>query len=343
MILITENISFPIDEGIKKYSFKLADYGFKNHKMQVYSHKSNNSIKGLQLPKNKLFLSFSFLRAINKKEENIIYIPNASSTFASFLRLKVVQIFSLKPTVLIGIQKRTHSNWQRFFIKHFLRPNLMFVFSNREKDYYESLGMKVEITSIGVNIKKYVPISGAQKLELRKKLKLSLDKKILLHVGHINKGRNISVLKGLVKKSYHVVVIGSTCFNDDENLKDELQNSGIKIVSEYIEKINEYYQAVDAYVFPVLNDSSVIEFPLSILEAMACNLPILSTPFGSIPYHFQESDYFKYFHDEKSLMEKSTEIFQNSDLTYCDNASKIQNEYSWERQFQKLINKIDII
>lgn len=342
MILITENISHPIDEGIKKYSFKLAKYFATHHNASIFTHVFNKDIVNQQyLPKNKLFLSFSFFRALRKEQGSIIYVPNASSTFASFLRLKVMQLFSSKSTVFIGIQKRQHAGWQKNLIKLFLRPNLMFVFSEREKEYYQSLGIKTELTSIGVNTGKYIPVDTNQKLKIKEKLNLPLEKKIVLHVGHINEGRNLTVLKGLVDKGFEAVVIGSTCFSDDDALKSKLKQDGIHIVSEYIENINEYYQAVDAYVFPVMGDTSVIEFPLSILEAMACNLPILSTPFGSIPTHFKESDYFKYFTDTDSLEKQTSDLFNKSDFSKNDNAAVILKNYTWEGQFYKIIEKVD--
>lgn len=344
MIFITEDISFPIDEGIKKYSFKLAKYLENKNQASIFTHVFNKDITNQhELPKNKLFLAIHFFAFLRKKEGDIIYAPNASSTFASFLRLKLLKIISSKSTVLIGIQKRKHSTWQKLLIKSFLRPNLMFVFSQREKEYFQSLGIRSKITSIGVNTDKYTPVVSSQKLTIRKKLNLPINKKIVLHVGHINDGRNLTVLKGLVSKGYYVIVIGSTCFIDDKTLKLNLIQEGIHILSEYIENINEYYQAVDAYVFPVIRDDSVIEFPLSVLEAMACNLPILSTPFGSLPNHFKETKFFKYFTDTDSLVRQTADIFANNDLLENENAAIVLKHFTWEEQFKKLTDKINTL
>ena len=41
--------------------------------------------------------------------------------------------------------------------------------------------------------------------------------------------------------------------------------------------IASYYRAADCYVFPVLSGEGAIALPLSVLEAMACNLPVVST------------------------------------------------------------------
>lgn len=345
IILITEDISEPIDEGIKKYSFKLSRFLIETKQAKIFTSKINHKL-GTQyiLPKNKFFFSVSFFKKLKTDNSGIIiYVPNSSSTLMSFLRLKMLSFFTHKKTVMISIQKREHSFWQRILINKLLRPNLLFTFSERERKYYKLLGINAILTTAGVNLKKYTKVDFPKKQQIREKLNLPTEKKIVLHVGHINKGRNISILKELVKKGFEVIVIGSTCFPDDVKLKKQLQNDGIRIISEYITKINEYYQASDLYVFPVLNDNSVIEFPLSILEAMACNIPVLSTPFGSIPYHFKQTEYFKYFTDKESLIKQVNIMFTESQLDKCNNQAIIINGYTWEDQFQKIITRINTL
>jgi glycosyltransferase involved in cell wall biosynthesis len=340
-IIIVEDISFPIDEGIKKYSFNIASFFSNQKEGVVYTHQNNNDLnKQYQLTRNKLFLSRPFLKSLKNRNGNVVYVPNSSSTFASFLRLKIVKFFTKKKTVLISLQKRNHSNWQRKIISIFLKPDLLFVFSEREKDYYASLKIKTEITSVGVNVEKFNEVTQENKTKLRAKLGLSLDKKIVCHVGHINEGRNIKILKELVALNYEVVIIGSTCFDDDETLKNELKAAGVKVVTDYIESICEYYQVLDAYIFPVLNDNSVIEFPLSILEAMSCNIPVLSTAFGSIPHYFKESDDFKYFNTKEELIFKMDELFAQNNLDKCMNRERIVKDFTWVSQFEKLNDRI---
>jgi glycosyltransferase involved in cell wall biosynthesis len=341
MIVITENISLPIDEGIKKYSFKLSQNLIKYHNASIFTSVFNPDLQSqFLLPKNKLFLSINFFKSLIKLKGHILYVPNSSSTLASFIRLKIIEIFTRKKTILVSIQKRTHSNWQKKFIKIFLKPSLMFVFSDREQGYYGKMNIKTELTSIGVDIESFTAVSDDRKEQLKIKYNINPNKRVVCHVGHINEARNIRMLKNLVSDNCEVVIIGSTCFDSDEALKLDLESNGVILISDYIENIGEIYQMLDAYIFPVKIDNAVIEFPLSILEAMSCNIPILSTKFGSIPKHFKENEYFKYFDSEDELIHKTKSLFSQSNLNDCNNRIEIVENFTWDTQFEKLYNKI---
>jgi glycosyltransferase involved in cell wall biosynthesis len=341
MILITEDVSFPIDEGIKKYSFKIVEYFSKRIGSYTFTNEFNSELKNqLKLPHNKLFFSLKFYKDLRDLEGDVLYIPNSSSTIASFFRLKMIQVFTRKRTVLVSIQKRVHSNYQKKIIKYLLKPSLIFVFSDREKKYYEELNINTELTSIGVDIDKFSSVSDEKRKEIRDKYNISSSKKIVCHVGHINEARNIRMLKNLVSDNCEVVIIGSTCFDSDEDLKLDLESNGVILISDYIENIGEIYQMLDAYIFPVKIDNAVIEFPLSILEAMSCNIPIISTKFGSIPKHFKENEYFKYFDSEDELIHKTKSLFSQSNLNDCNNRIEIVENFTWDTQFEKLYNKI---
>lgn len=343
-VYIAEDISFPIDEGIKKYSYNLALFLNKFGKTDLFTGGKNKQLPEIQLlPRNKLFFSIILFKIIKRNNAKIIYVPTSSSTFASFLRLGILKFFTGKKTILISIQKRNHSYWQKKIIKFFLKPDLIFVFSEREKKYHEQFGCQVEITSIGVDIKKFMPILENQKKQLKIKYGLNLTRKVILHVGHINSKRNIKLLTEFINHGYEVVIIGSTRFEKDELLKEELISKGITIVDKFIESINEFYQMADLYVFPVWDDGAVIEFPLSILEAMACNIDILTTPFGSIPANFKETDSFQYFSENDLLITKANKLLNKKITSSNLNVEIVYDSYTWDKQFQQLIQKIEKI
>ena len=90
----------------------------------------------------------------------------------------------------------------------------------------------------------------------------------------------------LLPKGYQIVVVGSTFFESDFDLINNLNSAGCLVIREYVPKIEEIYNSCDLYLFPVdtLHPSyfpknylevGVIDMPLSVLEALACELPVI--------------------------------------------------------------------
>ena len=57
---------------------------------------------------------------------------------------------------------------------------------------------------------------------------------------------------------------------------------GVRVISQYL-PIAEAYHLADGYIFPARDEVAAIGLPLSVLEALACNLPVVATPFGGLP------------------------------------------------------------
>ena len=50
------------------------------------------------------------------------------------------------------------------------------------------------------------------------------------------------------------------------------------------------------------NVADCIEMPLSVLEAMSCNLPVISTKFGALPRIFEEGDGLIFVDSEEDII-----------------------------------------
>jgi glycosyltransferase involved in cell wall biosynthesis len=70
----------------------------------------------------------------------------------------------------------------------------------------------------------------------------------------------------------------------------ELERVGCTVWKSFFKRIEEIYAMSDCYVFPVKSEKNAIQLPLSVLEAMACNLPVITTKFGALPYVFTEGN-----------------------------------------------------
>lgn len=335
ILVITENIAEPIDEGIKKFSYYMARYiaGLSSENL-IYSLYPNRDFPEMKcLPKNKLFFSILFFKKIRLFQPNIlIYIPSSSSTLMSFIRLGIVSSFVRNSQIImVSVQERKHNGVSRKLIKY-LKPDRLIVLSRKEADYYKNFGINCSVSPIGVETEKF-DISKIEKNRLRNKLHLPIDGKIILHVGHINEGRNLGILEVLIAYGFHIVIVSSTRFESDKKLKSELEGKGYLFITSYIENIEEYYQASDIYVFPVESATNAMEFPLSILEAMSCNLPVLSTRFGGIECFLPETKWIKYFCNQTELRNKILTLSENQE---CENRELVLSKFAWSTVFKDL-------
>jgi glycosyltransferase involved in cell wall biosynthesis len=240
---------------------------------------------------------------------------------------------------MVSVQGRTHNLISKKIIS-ILKPDKFIVLSNKQASYYNKLGFKCIVSPIGVASEKYTEATLAEKKTLREKLGLPVSDKIVLHVGHINKGRNLEILSGLVLKGFKIIVIASTRFESDLKLKSELEQKGFVFVSNYIENIEHYYQASDVYVFPVLSAVSAMEFPMSVLEAMSCNIPVLTTKFGGIESFLSETEWFKYFSNEEELLNKIDAFPSNA---VCTNRQLMLSKFSWQNVFDALFANNNLV
>ena len=266
----------------------------------------------------------------------VIYCPTACATLNALFRHRRLQKL-MKETrcALLSLQHRSYSKLILQLLKY-LRPWRLIILSRRSEEMYRSLGFDVLRIKAGVDLDVFHPVDDAQSLGLRGKLGLGAGSRIILHVGHLVANRGLERLKALSAISgTQVVVIASTATDADLDLKDDIVRNGIHLIHGYIQNIHEYYQASDVYVFPVEDSSGSIEFPLSVLEAMSCNLRVVSTPFGALPEHFPEAPGLHYLRRD----EKLASAVEDSMLEEPD-TRRLVREFDWEHSIAELMEKL---
>lgn len=135
---------------------------------------------------------------------------------------------------------------------------------------------------VGINKEKFCPVSEETKKEIKKKNGFDTERPLVIHVGHCSVGRGLEDFQYIDPSAFQSMVVASGMF-DNEAVKSTLVNSGVKLHTGYIEKINEIYQMADAYFFPTQNDEYVISIPLSVMEALSCGVPVLAySSFGKL-------------------------------------------------------------
>ncbi|MGO4660907.1 glycosyltransferase [Terrabacter sp. 2TAF16] len=111
-------------------------------------------------------------------------------------------------------------------------------------------------------------------------------KKIALHVGHLRPNRGLQQLaeaKNRLGGRAEVFVQSSPSFPSDPEVLDVLASAGVHVLKGTVSDLGRLYQSADVYVFPTRpSDGGAIDLPLSVLEAVASGVPVVTTDFGSI-------------------------------------------------------------
>jgi glycosyltransferase involved in cell wall biosynthesis len=194
---------------------------------------------------------------------------------------------------------------------------------------------------LGVDLERFTPVTPSRKTELRAKYGIGQEDFIALHVGHMSEGRNIRALAQVQDGGNQVLIAASTFFNHDAPLIRDLEAHGVRFVTGYLDSVQEAYQLADCYVFPTISERACISQPLSVLEAMACNLPVITTRFGGLPGLFPNEGGGLLYAD--SLPELATKVSQvrHSFRHVSPRTREMVEQYSWDRTGQDILGFLE--
>lgn len=147
--------------------------------------------------------------------------------------------------------------------------NKVFVLNREVKNYISKYtDKKIRLLVNGVDNKIFHPVTKSKIINLRNKYALPIDKKIILFVGRFVEKKGYRLLIESLEPKYFLILVGSG-YIDKENLQEN-----IKVYSSLgRDAIAELYQLSDIFVLPSRDEG----FPLSILEAMASALPVITS------------------------------------------------------------------
>jgi len=338
ILIVTEKATDRPKEGLEVFVSALLDFLKDRYAIEmVYSYgKPPAGIESKKILSNKIIISSSLVSNFKKNQyKSIIYIPTSSLTAFGMLRGVFLNKLSKKPVIIIALQERSIGPLHKLIAS--AKSNIIILTPSRKMlDNISSIGVKTSFLIPGFREEKFYPVTSDKKTELRKKYKLPLNKFLILHVGHARKSRNIeSLAKG--NNWGNDVQLVFKAGEGEKNIIENLKNSGILVIDEYIEDINEIYQASDCYLFHVTSSTGALELPLSIIEACACNLPVLSTRFGAVEDLFEETDGFYFFNTIEEAMEKLKLLRKNIEKV---NTRKFALNFTWSNVFKKYLEPI---
>jgi glycosyltransferase involved in cell wall biosynthesis len=305
VVVVSENLGGVLDEGIRKFATNLLD-GFRAHGDAYGVATSSDNHTWHQMVKhvstNKLFTGKALREELEELDPGlIVYIPSASATTFAFWRARMLKRYAPNARVaMVAVQPRYHSPLGRLLVSE-MGPDKVFAQSRRTIQYMEWLGKAAQFVPSGVDLDQFRPVTPDDKRELREKYDLPPDDYLVLHVGHLKPGRNVELLAKCEDIATPILVCGASMGHDD-GLRRGMTEPGVIVIDSYVREIEEIYQACDAYVFPTREEDSAMDFPLSVLEAMACNLPVVAYPFGGLPLAFEPGDGLVFVESDEAMI-----------------------------------------
>ena len=326
---VSNALEVPVDEGIRKCAHELAKH-FEREDAPTHRIPGNGP-----WATRKMLLDHR-LRCVARRTGAILYLPSQSATFGTLLRIAVLRLTSRVPVILLSLQPTSLDRLRS--IPRRLRPHAILTPSPKLIDEAERVGLPAYFAPMGVNIHRFRPVTAQKKLSLREQYEVR-EGPVVLHVGHALSGRNLDWLLDVRPKlgATAVAVFGASR-GRDALVISRLRAGGVKVIDGFVSRIEELYQLADCYVFTVEDELSAISAPLSILEAMACNLSVVTTRFGGLPQMLEEAPGFTYVSDGEELMGalQKTLIIPPAAITTREMAL----HYSWDAVARQISEKV---
>lgn len=230
------------------------------------------------------------------------------------------------------------NNCMIYMFKHILNMKIVAV-SNENltlvKKYYKLSDKKSECVNNGVDLERFykIPHNGF----------------VFINVARQDKNKNqIAIIRAIHRmiksgKNVHLILVGDGPCHDD--LKAEVSELGI---SEYVffagqvSDPTEYYAKSDVYVQTSFREA----LPLSVLEAMASELPIIVTRVGGLSDIVDQNGILIEAGNDDELFSAMNRIADVSEIEYqvmASNSKKIVENYSSARmaeQYEHVYDKL---
>lgn len=197
---------------------------------------------------------------------------------------------------------------------------------------------KVHIIGNGFDNKKFYKMDQYQ---IREKLSLPQNKKILLSIGNLVEIKGHKYLVDAVnkvskkRKDIFCIIIGRGIEKD--NLQNKIDyyhlNNTIKIINGVKhDDVPTWMNACDLFVLPSLDEG----FPTVIPEALACGKPVIASRVGGVP-EIVNDEYIGKLFQKKDIDDLATVIIDALNKEwYHERIIKYAKEYTWDNIANKI-------
>ncbi len=277
--IVGEDVEGPLDEAYLAFTRRIA---------RALANRTR--IIEVSVPRGRARPPWALVHAARRAQAagagTLIYVSRSSYTVPALLRARLLRLAAPGAThVFVGLQPRPLPRFRRTLAGR-VWPDLLLVGTTGERDRLRRLGARTEVIAGGVDLDRFrPPVDAAERSRIRARWALPPDVKLILHVGHATRGRNLealTALTGLVDMRV-LAVLSSRDEPAAAPVVEDLRRRGAIVRQGYLQHVEELYRASDCYVMPTPSTDRVVAFPLSVLEALASGLPVVTRPVGALP------------------------------------------------------------
>ena len=340
MQILTNCLQGHDDEGGIKVARKIVQ-GIRQccPETKLYTYGSEAAASDSHLRLNKMMLNLKLACLLRKNKENLLYAPQYARMLPMALRTLVLSVYTRGRVNVLLPMCFAPGKAARWMLK--LSRARLFVLSNDSWELMRAAtANEVCYVKAGVDTNRFHPVDRERKRQLREKYGFTPEQKIVLHVGHLTSGRNVRTMLAL-SEEYQAVLVASTRTRDvwDAELSQRLQSgsAAIRLIDSYLPQIEEIYQAADVYFFPVEEAGRCIDSPISVLEAAACDLPVVTTPYGEVKQLLGQEGIYAVNSPDKGEVDSAT----RKALEAKTGARSAVSEYDWQIATARIMELID--
>ena len=274
------------------------------------------------------------------EKENTVLYSNLKQVFRIVLNSKradVTLIFARANKMVYRMSSIVTKLCKNTWIVLVQKPNAQLIKKNNEhplncsylsiterdmKNVKILAGKQKRLFRVGIKADKFVPVSVERQKELKQKYGFDPNKPLVVHVGHCSRGRGLEDFTKI--HTAQCLVVASGMF-EDENVVHILNEAQVHIYKGYLNNIEEIYQMADVYFFPTKSTEFVISIPLSVMEALACGVPVIGYKnFKNLGEIMEKKGAIKLIDDTNQLDEVVDELLEKR-----SNHSLLEKALSW--------------
>ncbi len=269
-----------------------------------------------------------FWKGIKAFSPQIIhYVPGPS--IISFAITKALSLYCRGAKIVMSALHPALSPFSKIFIP-LLKPDLILIQSYGSEQMFTQLGCRTAFLPSGVNTDKFTPVAKVTRTALRQKYGLDKERFTVLHVGHFLKIRGLEIFGRVVNEDNQVIIVGSPYGKPERDVWQKLEEMGCLVFRDYFENIEEIYALSDCFLFPTKDKLGSVEMPFSVIEAMSCNLPVISTKFGALPRVFEPGNGLIFVDDTSGFASELEKLKNNNSHIKVKTRGKTL-PFSWDK------------